>query len=106
MLGKLNDVKKKVGEVKLSLKNIELKEHSQDELVSVLLSADKTLKEIKLSKEFYEKSIEERETLLVQTINKSLAKADERAKEIMKQELNGVIPDIPGLDVGNLLGGL
>ena len=105
MLGKLGDVKKKIEEVKSSLPSIMLEENELDGTVIVSISADKKIHKIATSDSFYEKySKEDREAILTEAINNAIAKADARAKEEMNKNLQGIIPNIPGVDIGSLLG--
>ena len=105
MLGKLGDVKKKIEEVKASLPNIILEENELDGTVKITISADKNVRKIETSEEFYSKySKDDREAILTEAINNAIKKADARAKEEMNKNLAGVIPNIPGVDIGSLLG--
>ena len=105
MLGKLGEVKQKMQDVRSSLSGIMLEENELDGTVIVSISADKTIHKISTSDSFYDKhSKEEREAILTEAINNAIAKADARAKEEMNKNLQGVIPNIPGLDIASLLG--
>jgi hypothetical protein len=42
--------------------------------------------------------------LVVAAVNKASAEAEARAKEELKKSTEGLIPNIPGLDLGNLMG--
>jgi nucleoid-associated protein EbfC len=103
MMGKLGEVQGRVKEIKENLKNIVLEESELDGVVTVQITADRQVKKIKTSPEFYEKyGVEEREDILTEAVNNAIAKADARAKEEMQKGMQGVLPNIPGLDLSSL----
>ena len=105
MLGKLGDVKKKIEEVKESLPNIILEESELDGVVKITITASREIKKIETSDEFYTKySKDERESILVEAVNNAIHKAEARSKEEMTKNLQGIVPNIPGVDIGSLLG--
>ena len=107
MMGKLGEVQNRVKEIKNSLSSIVLEESELDGTVIVEITADRNIRKIKTSPEFYDKySVEEREDILVEAVNNAVAKADARAKEEMKKGMEGVLPNIPGLDLSSLGMGL
>ena len=105
MLGKLGEVKQKMQDVRNSLPSIMLEENELDGTVVITIGADKTIHKIATSDSFYDKyTKEERESILLEATNNAIKKADARAKEEMNKNLEGVIPNIPGLDIASLLG--
>ena len=97
MMGKLKETQKKVAETKERLKTVTVTEQSEDEKISVTVSANRELREIRLDETLFgDKSA--LENALLSTINKALHKAG----EIHDQELAAVakdgMPNIPGLD--------
>lgn len=103
ILGKIGEVQEKMKQVKEKLKTIELVETELDGVVTVTITADRHIKSIKTSDEFYNKySKEEREDILVEAVNNAIEKAEARSKEEMNKELKDSIPNIPGLDLNNL----
>lgn len=107
MMGKLGEVQGRVKEIKESLASIILEESELDGTVVVEISADRRVRKIRTSPAFYEKySVEEREDILTEAVNNAIAKADARAKEEMQKGMQGVLPNIPGLDLSSLGMGL
>jgi len=103
ILGKVGEVKEKMAEVKEKLKTIVLEEPELGGVVKITITADRTIKKISIAPEFYDKySPEEREHILTETLNNAIAKADARKKEVTQDEMRGVIPNIPGLDLSSL----
>jgi hypothetical protein len=107
MMGKLGEVQGRVKEIKESLSTIVLEESELDGTVIVEITADRKVRKIKTSQEFYDKySLEEREDILTEAVNNAIEKADARAKEEMQKGMQGVLPNIPGLDLSSLGMGL
>lgn len=103
MMGKLGEVKEKVQEVKEKLPFIELEEQSDDGSVTVKITADKKVNDITIDDSLL--TPEKKESLQLQvteTINSAMEKADATYKEEMKKNLEGHLPNIPGLDMDNL----
>jgi nucleoid-associated protein EbfC len=107
MMGKLGEVQQKMADVKEKLKTITLEESELDGVVVVEIKADRTITKIRTAPEFYNKySVEEREEILTEAVNNAIQKADARAKEETQSAMAGVIPNIPGMDLSSLMGGL
>ncbi|MCX6351552.1 MAG: YbaB/EbfC family nucleoid-associated protein [Bacteroidetes bacterium] len=107
MLGRVGEIKEKMGDAKAKLKTIEITESELDGVVVVTISGDKVVKSISTSEEFYTTySKSERESILTEAVNNAIQKAEASSKQIMAEELKDVMPDIPGLDINNLPFGL
>ncbi|WGK64752.1 YbaB/EbfC family nucleoid-associated protein [Croceiramulus getboli] len=98
MMGKLKAAQEKAAATKERLKTVLLDEQSNDQLLSVTVSATGRLKSINVQDELLEDK-EQLEDYLILTVNKAL----ERAQHIHDQEMAAVakegMPDIPGLDL-------
>ena len=97
MMGKLKETQKKVRETKERLHAVTITERSEDEKITVTVSATREIREIQLDEQlFYDKS--KLEQALLKTLNTAL----EKAGEIHDQELSAVakegMPNIPGMD--------
>jgi DNA-binding YbaB/EbfC family protein len=97
MMGKLQQTREKVQETKKRLDTVSLSENSRDDLIRVIITANRELKEIHID----DCLLEDREALedyLVVTLNKAIQKAT----KLQEAELSAVaregMPDIPGLD--------
>lgn len=97
MMGKLKESREKVKETKKRLDTVRLSESGTDNLVEVIITGNRELKEIRIK----DSLMEDREALedyLVVTLNKAIRKAT----ELQEAELSAVaregMPDIPGLD--------
>ena len=97
MMGKLKETQEKVKATKERLNSVILEEKSSDNLLSVTITANRTLKAIAINDHLL-KDKEQLEDYLVLTLNKAI----EKATEINEAELAAVakegMPDIPGMD--------
>lgn len=103
MMGKLGEVKDKMQEVKEKLPFMELEETSDDGLVTVKCTADKQINDISIDQTLI--SADNQNNLqyqVTETVNAAMEKADATYKAEMKKNLEGYMPNIPGLDLNNL----
>jgi DNA-binding YbaB/EbfC family protein len=106
MLGKMNEVQEKMKEAKAQLDKVSIQESELGGVVVVDITGNKKITKITTSPAFYEKyTVEEREAILTEAVNNALDKADAYAKEYMAGEMRDVVPNIPGMDLGSLMGG-
>jgi len=98
MMGKLKETQKKVEETKLRLNSVLVDEQSNDGLLKVTLTANRTLKAITINDALLQDK-EQLEDYLILTLNKAI----EKATQINDAELAAVakegIPSIPGMDM-------
>lgn len=97
MMGKLKETQKKVAETKKRLDTVLLEESSSDMLLKVTITANRSIKEIKIDDSLL-KDKEQLEDYLVSTLNRAI----EKATTINETELAAVakegMPNIPGMD--------
>ncbi|MCA0133479.1 YbaB/EbfC family nucleoid-associated protein [Winogradskyella alexanderae] len=98
MMNKLKEAQKKVEETKERLNTVLLKESSNDEKLSVTITANRSIKSISVDDELLGDK-EMLEDYLILTINKAI----EKATKINEAELAAVakegMPNIPGMDM-------
>ncbi len=97
MMGKLKEARQKVQETKKRLDSVLIKETRGDDLIEVVVTANREIREISID----DSLLEDKEQLtdyLVITLNNALS----RAGEVHDSELSAVaregMPDIPGMD--------
>lgn len=97
MMGKFKETQEKVKATKERLNGVLVDEKSVDGLVSITLTANRTVKSIDIDDSLLEDK-EQLEDYLILTLNKAI----ERATTIQETELAAVakegMPNIPGLD--------
>lgn len=97
MMGKLKETQEKVEATKKRLDTVYLQENSSDGLLSISITANRTIKEIKINDSLLADK-EQLEDYLILTLNKAI----EKASKVNETELAAVakegIPNIPGMD--------
>jgi len=98
MMGKLKETQQKVEETKKRLDHVIVDEQSNDGLLKVTLTANRTIKNVSISEELLNDK-EMLEDYLVTVFNKAITKAT----DINELELAAVakegMPNIPGMDL-------
>ncbi|EMQ94117.1 YbaB/EbfC family nucleoid-associated protein [Xanthomarina gelatinilytica] len=98
MMGKLKETQKKVEETKKRLDTVLIDESSSDKKLTVTLTANRTIKSIKVDESLLQDK-EELEDYLILTLNKAI----ERATQVNESEIAAVakdgMPNIPGMDM-------
>ena len=98
MMGKLKETQKKVEETKKRLDTVLIDEKSSDELLSITLTANRSIKSIEIADELLDDK-EQLEDYLILTLNKAI----EKATNVNEAELAAVakegMPNIPGMDM-------
>ena len=98
MMNKLKEAQKKVEETKERLNNVILDESSHDNLLSVSITANRSIKSISINDALLEDK-EMLEDYLILILNKAI----ERATKVNETELAAVakegMPNIPGSDI-------
>lgn len=98
MMGKLQDAQKKVEETKQRLNTVLVDEKSNDGLLQVTLTANRTLKSIAISDELLEDK-EQLEDYLILTLNKAIEKATSINEAELAAAAKDGMPNIPGMDM-------
>ena len=98
MMGKLQETQVKVEAIKKRLDTVLIDEQSNDKLLQVTVTANRTIKSINIDDTLLEDK-EQLEDYLILTLNKAIA----RATSVNEAELAAVakegMPNIPGMDM-------
>lgn len=98
MMGKLKETQQKVEDTKKRLDSVLLDEKSNDNLLNVTLTANRTIKSISIDDSLLEDK-EQLEDYLILTLNKAI----EKATKVNEVEIAAVtkegMPNIPGMDM-------
>ncbi|MCA0153206.1 YbaB/EbfC family nucleoid-associated protein [Winogradskyella vincentii] len=98
MMNKLKEAQKKVEETKERLNTVLLDQSSNDNKLSVTITANRTIKSLRIDDELLEDK-EMLEDYLILTLNKAI----EKASKVNEAELAAVakegMPNIPGMDM-------
>ncbi|WP_026464810.1 YbaB/EbfC family nucleoid-associated protein [Adhaeribacter aquaticus] len=103
MMNKLKEVQGKMKEAQDSLQFITVTAESGAGLVKAKVNGLKRVISIDIDESLLNKEDKDMVTdLVVAAVNKAMDEASEKAKDEMKRQTEGLIPNIPGFDLGNL----
>lgn len=103
MMGKVKEMQTKMKEAQDKLEFIEESGESGAGLIKATVNGKKSVISIEIDESLLTKEDKEMlQDLTVAAVNNALEKADARAKEEIKKSTEGMMPNIPGMDLGNL----
>ncbi|HNP19975.1 MAG TPA: YbaB/EbfC family nucleoid-associated protein [Fulvivirga sp.] len=103
MMGKMKEVQAKIKEAQDNLVNIKTTAEAGAGMVSATVNGKKEL--VSLSIDDSLMKIEDKEMLqdlVIAAVNKATAEVEILAKDEIKKSTDGMIPNIPGLDLGGM----
>jgi len=104
IMAKLSEAKTKINELKERLPFMGITEESPDGLIKISVSADKVVRRLEINENMLLPVAKaDLEAKLQETINTAIAKADAMYKDELKKTLEGVLPDVPGVDLAGIL---
>lgn len=104
MMGKVKEMQAKMKEAQDKLEFIEESGEAGAGLIKATVNGKKSVISIEIDESLLTKEDKEMlQDLTVAAVNNALEKADARAKEEIKKSTEGIMPNIPGMDLGNLL---
>lgn len=98
MMGKLQDAQKKVEETKKRLDHVLVDENSSDNLLQVTITANRTIKSLKIDDALLEDK-EQLEDYLILVLNKAIEKATKINEAELAAAAKDGMPNIPGMDM-------
>ena len=103
MLGKVKEVQAKMKEAQDNLAQITSTGESGAGMVKVTANGRKQIVQIDIDPEIIKKEDREMlQDLVVAAVNKALENVEVLAKEEMKKTTEGILPNIPGLDLSGM----
>lgn len=103
MMGKLKEVQAKMKEAQDNLQFITVSAESGAGLVKAKVNGQRKLISLEIDDSLLNKEDKEMiSDLVVAAVNKAMDEAGEKAKDEMKRQTEGLLPNIPGLDLNNL----
>ena len=105
MMGKVKEAQAKIKEAQAKLVHLRAEGESGAGLVRVVVSGERKVLTMDLDESLLTPQDREmRSDLIVAATNKAMESIDEKIKHEMKAATEGMIPSIPGMDLGNLFG--
>ncbi|MFZ1729514.1 MAG: YbaB/EbfC family nucleoid-associated protein [Bacteroidota bacterium] len=103
MMAKVQELQSRMGDVQAKLRALETTAEVGGGMVTVTINGKQEVKKIKLEKSVVTPDdIELLEDLILSAVNKAIDQSQKMAQEEMGKATSGMIPNIPGLDLGNL----
>lgn len=104
LFGKMREVQAKMKEAHENLGNIYTTGESGAGMVSVKVNGLKQIVEMNIDQDLLKPEDKEMlQDLIIAAVNKAVAEAEVLAKEEIRKSTGGLLPNIPGLDLGNLV---
>jgi nucleoid-associated protein EbfC len=106
MMGKMKEVQARVKEAQDNLVNIKANGESGAGLVKATVNGKKQLVLIDIDASLLkaeDKTIVQ--DLIIAAVNKASDEAEVLSKEALRKSTEGLLPNIPGMDLSNLMGG-
>lgn len=97
MMNKLKESQAKVAQTKERLHSVLIDEQSNDGLLKVTITANRTIKNLEIADELLEDK-EQLEDYLILTLNKAIAKATSVNEAELAAAAKEGLPNIPGMD--------
>ena len=104
MMGKIQEAQQKLKEAKESLVHVTAKGDAGAGLVKATVNGNRLVVNIEFDKSLLsEKDKEMLQDLTIAAINKAIENIEPKIKETMESATSGMIPNIPGMDLGNMM---
>ncbi len=104
MMGKVKEAQSKMKEVQESLVNITTEGESGAGMVKAIVNGKKQLIDLVIDESLYNPEDKDMlKDLIIAATNIAMDKADVLAKEEMKKATEGMLPNIPGLDLSSMM---
>jgi DNA-binding YbaB/EbfC family protein len=104
LFGKLREVQAKMKEAQENLGNIYVTGESGAGMVTAKVNGLKQVVDITIDDDLLKPEDKDMlKDLIIAAINKAMAEAEVLAKEEIRKSTGGLLPNIPGLDLGNLV---
>ena len=103
LMGKVKEMQEKMQAAQENLVNIKASAESGAGMVKATVNGKKELISLEIDNDLVKpEDVDVMKDLIVAAVNKAIKDVDVLAKEELKKSTEGVMPNIPGLDFGNM----
>jgi DNA-binding YbaB/EbfC family protein len=104
MMGKMKDLQARMKEAQESLGTLTESAESGAELVRVTINGQKKIIDLQIDADLIKPDDKEMlQDLIVAAVNKALESIEPKIKEHLQKATEGLLPNIPGMDLGSLM---
>jgi DNA-binding YbaB/EbfC family protein len=104
MLGKMKEVQAKLKEAQDNLDQVTASAEAGGGMVKATVNGKKRVVSLELEPELINPADQDMlKDLIIAAINKAMEEVDGKAKEALKNSTEGLLPNIPGLDLSGLV---
>jgi len=105
MMGKLKEVQKKMKVAQSELGNIRIEAEAGAGMVKATINGNREIISLEIDESLHGDGDKDlMEDLIIAAVNKGMQEVEVASKEHMKKATEGLIPDIPGFDLNNMMG--
>ena len=106
IMGQIKEAQSKIKVAQENLVNVTAEGESGAGLVKAIMNGKKQLMNLQIDESLNKpEDAEMRKDLIIAAVNKASEAVEEKARQVMKESTDGLIPNIPGLDLGSILNG-
>lgn len=106
IMGQIKEAQSKIKAAQENLVNITAEGESGAGLVKAVVNGKKQLVDLSIDESLNNpEDAEMRKDLIIAAVNKASEAVEEKAKQAMKDSTDGLLPNIPGFDLGSILNG-
>ena len=105
MMGKVKEMQDKMKEAQEELVNIEVEGEAGAGMVIAKMNVKKQLLDLKIDESIQNDDDRQLQNdLIIAAVNKAIENAEEKSREHMQKATEGMVPNIPGLDLSGFGG--
>lgn len=105
MMGKVREMQEKIKKAQEDLVNLQTTAESGGGMVKATVNGKKQLLSLEIDDSLVNSDDKEMlSDLVVAAVNMAMENADAMAKEELKKSTEGILPNIPGFDLGSMMG--
>jgi DNA-binding YbaB/EbfC family protein len=104
-MGKVKDIQSRIKEIKENLVHITAEGESGAGLVKAFVNGNKQVLRMEIDPSLLKESDQSiLQDLIVAAVNRAMKNIDEKTQQEFKEKTAGLIPNIPGMDLGSMFG--
>ena len=106
IMGQIKEAQSKIKAAQDNLVNVTAEAESGAGLVKAIVNGKKQLVDLQIDESLNTpEDAEMRKDLIIAAVNKASEAVEEKARQVMKESTDGLMPNIPGLDLSGILNG-